>query len=816
MPRPTPTHRLLRGLAAALALLATATAQAANEFDFEPAQLPLVTIPPNGPQHQVLTAVTYTGQHLELNAPLVVRTGAELRLVRSRLQVRGNVLLEDGARLTVIDSDFLLPNDYQLQYELRNEGALVHTERARIGSSAGSQGFLFQTRFLHLRGTWLARQTVVQALVTIISDGRTGWFGDPRWKGGSVMADGLYEGDRADAIHASGMGDVLLANGTMNVGFYYDAGSHTGPATATIDLDSRNPLTVVYGDPTLHDGVTAPLDNSPYRLALDNHRSPTWQLTAVNMSSGGPPQTLTLRNAEDVIGNLRGTDLTGGVTYSGPWSNHYAILPGLPSTGRPGAHALPPGCGVSLANVTLRSGPTDWNRIRSWGLYASGTGTNLTVSGPTLFAELQLTNGVMNLSGTGSFDLGVFADTVRLYQGATLNLSNCSLGEFLVNSPNIGLIEANDSSTCTITDARVARMVFRTRAPGASITAQNLFGSQNVTTDTQAGGTVQIVAAAPGQATDLQNLGFESPLLASNTPPYWAAAGVSGSLQPLPAPGAGGAFAYQFAAQAANAALQKQLTLPPETLLTVLGSARLLQAPPGGAVQLQTSQGGNTRTASANLAALNVWRRLHVPLLTTGQGLGPTSLRFLSSGQPAVVQIDDFRVVIGSWWDMDNFGNLDFEQPCRYSGVAPAYWSAPDCWTSFQATCTPDGSVVRPGALPGSRSLRLQPTSTLGSITKQWTFLRANDKVTVTGYARGTPTPGASMQAVLGNGPLFYLPQPPNQFSAPMPCDGAWRQFTMVYVVPPNPSYTRLDLGVFNATGVQTWYDDLTVTVEIQ
>ena len=61
--------------------LATAVAQAANEFDFEPAWLPVTTIAPNGPTHVVSVPTTYVGQNLELTAPLTIAPGAELRLV---------------------------------------------------------------------------------------------------------------------------------------------------------------------------------------------------------------------------------------------------------------------------------------------------------------------------------------------------------------------------------------------------------------------------------------------------------------------------------------------------------------------------------------------------------------------------------------------------------------------------------------------------------------------------------------------------------------------------------------------------------------
>ena len=227
------SFRVLACLAMIGSLPFCLTAQAANEYDFDTTQRPLQTIPPNGATHTIASPVTYTDQNLQLLAPLRILANGELRLVRSQLKVQGNILMETGSRLTVIDSSLLLPNQFSGQYEIRNEGGLLHTERATIGTAYLGTS-INQVRLLHLRGTWLARQTVLQGLITLISDGRLGWSGDPRLKGGSVFGDGVYEGDYADAIHLSGVGDAELANGTMNIAFYFDAGTGVTPSSSTM------------------------------------------------------------------------------------------------------------------------------------------------------------------------------------------------------------------------------------------------------------------------------------------------------------------------------------------------------------------------------------------------------------------------------------------------------------------------------------------------------------------------------------------------------------------------------------------------------
>lgn len=805
---------------ASLLLTAVCAAQAPGELDFEPAQLPVVTIPPNGAVHTISTPVTYTGQNLVLNAPLVIAAGGELRLVRSTLKVTGSVfvpagnsnravMVQEGGRLTLLDSDLLLPNTFQNQFEFRMEGGLLHTERASIGSAYVGNN-LAQTRLLHLRGTWLARHTVVQGLVTIVSDGRTGWFGNPAWKGGSVVAKGMFEGDRADAIHLSGMGDATLVDGTMNVGLYYDAAAPTA-GSATIDLNARTPSSLVYGDPTVHAGVTNPVPASPCRLELQNHRSPSWQFFAVNASTAGPLQTLTLRNFEDVICNFRGIDLVGAPVLGGPWTSYYSELPGLPSTTRPGFHAMPPGCSVRLGNVLFQSGPgpNDWNRLRAWGLYARGTATNLTVNGPSHLAELQLTDGQMHLNGTGSFDMAVFANTVRLYQSAQLTITNARLGETGINPGVTGLIEANQNASCTIQTARTGPLRLRVTSPGASITTQNVYGVGNLILDNAGGGTLAVQQASPTQATDLQNLGFDSALLPGGVPPYWATSGGSGTT----APGTPGGTSYAFTNPAAPASLTKSLTLPPQTFVTLVGTAMVTQAPGSGTLACVTSQGATSLSRPFTSTLLNAWQRAQVPMLTTS-GTAPVNVQFLASGAPATTRLDDFRVAISSWWDEDNLGNLGFEGLYRDQGAAPTYAAAPDCWRSFRVAGAADAATLRPGAAGGSRSLQGTLLGSSGNVYKILTWLRAGDVVQVSGWARGTGGGTANQQVIVGNGPNFFVVAAPNVFSGPLPSNGTWQQFSLTYTVPTNPSYTRIDLGCFGQPGNQFWFDDLTVTIQ--
>jgi hypothetical protein len=151
-----------------------AAAQAPNEFDFDTTQLPLTTIPPGSGTLQIASRVAYTAQNLQLVANVVVQNGGEFVLDRSHLRLRGNLTIQRGGRVTVLDSSLLVASDYSGQFGLIIEGGLLHTERAVIGS-AYVNNTIHHMRFLHLRGTWLARQTTIQATGALLANGPQGW-----------------------------------------------------------------------------------------------------------------------------------------------------------------------------------------------------------------------------------------------------------------------------------------------------------------------------------------------------------------------------------------------------------------------------------------------------------------------------------------------------------------------------------------------------------------------------------------------------------------------------------------------------------------
>tara|TARA_R110002072_G_scaffold243682_4_gene402844 strand:- start:17381 stop:19801 length:2421 start_codon:yes stop_codon:yes gene_type:complete len=806
----------MKTLSLSLSLLATAASlsssligQAPNEFDFDTHEYGVTQISPNGPNgttHEIIGFVSYADARLELPADLIVRTGGELVLSNCELIVDGAVLLEDGSRLTVLDSSFLIHNDFQHQHEMTNHGGLLHTERSLFGSQ-GNNGLIPQCRFRHLRGTWVARHTVLQGLITQLSEGRHGWGGDPSLPGGTLWADGLYSGNRADAIHVGGLGDALLANGTMNVAFYYDAEGATQPIAATIDLDSTQPLSVVYGDPAVHDGVTASIPNFPRRLELRNHRSVTWQFFALNVAQTGPLHSLTLQNADDVIASFKGEDLAGAPILAGPWGTHYSQLPGLPSTGKPGFHSIPPDCSVQLGNVEFRSGPgvADWNRVLSWGVYLEGTGSNLSITGPTRIAEIYMDGGALSLQGTGSYDMGVIANTASLKGGANLTVSNGAIGDFAADSTLVALIHASEDSSCSISQVRAAPLRLKTNGGLSAITADDVIGVENVIIDTSGGGSVQLLSATAAQNTDLQNLDMEA---AGNGIPYWTSTGLSGVHSSSTAPGSLGSWSRELSTQSLPASVEKSLNLPPDTSVELYGSSSLLQ---GAAPQARIAQ-GPTQTFSPLPSTGPSFERFFVAPFLTGSN-GPLLIG-LDAASTSTFGVDDLHVQVASWWDNHNLANLSFEAGFRFTGRSPAFWSAPDYWSSTQAQSFADSANVRPGAAAGSTSARIVIDGATGAIYKDIDYLRAGDELVLEGWMRGIIATGPGwVRAGIGDGLSFWQPSG-NNVSTQLPVDGSWQWFSLTYVVPPNPTFTRLNLSAIGSAGMQAWFDDLTVVLQ--
>ena len=70
----------------------------------------------------------------------------------------------------------------------------------------------------------------------------------------------------------------------------------------------------------------------------------------------------------------------------------------------------------------------------------------------------------------------------------------------------------------------------------------------------------------------------------------------------------------------------------------------------------------------------------------------------------------------------------------------------------------------------------------------------------------------------IGDGFTFYASTPPNIQSTPLGASLGWQQVTWpgtgVYVVPANPTFTRIDLTCQGPVGSQIWLDQFTVSIQ--
>jgi hypothetical protein len=819
-------------LSAVLALAGVAGAQGPEPDADLAALTPVIVAPNSGSDYIVVGVVTLNPGHYEIRANLILGHGSELRIRGAMVDIVGNVELREGGHLSAVDSTVRQVNSYPRQFGYTWTGGHLYTERCVIGGIKTGYLVNFSAFWLH-RGLWEAVDTTVQYSAGILPGvARRGFNGNAAWKGGTLIARRLFQGEAPDFVYGSSLGDVMLSDSTFNlsIGVYADG---PAPVQATFDMSSRNPIVHdVYGDPANHAGVTRPIANSTWRLQLDNVRVPFWHLVANDMSNSGRPLTLTMDNAENVLCAFSGRDLTGSPTLGGDWSRYQGQLPGLPSAAPPGWHAMPPGASVSLGNATFRAGATD-ALVRQWGIYLIGPSSNVSVTGTSAIAEIVLEDARLSLQGGKDFDMGLLAATIDLHGTSVLTANNVSIGQFGAVHGLYGKIEAVGRATCTLTNVRVADCALITgieTKPNSSqglaqgrITVQNVYPEGQLDQIPYPPGSITVARASVTQNTDRQNLGFEGGIQASGSPDYWSVQSIAaGSLvtgRPSPCPSGTRSYRYQTSGSAGR--LFKSLTLPEGTHVTLLGHARIQSLAGGQSLGFGLSAPGSTSRQGLLGTGLTTWQLVSVPDLILGPGNAvPVEAAFFNTpAGNADVLLDDVRVHISNWWDNNNLANLDFEDTrYRDGGGYPEYWRAPDYWHVSRGIAVAESADRRPGS-PGQRSVRV---TQLGDITtdlyKDWTFLLPGDVVTVQGWVKGIPigTTSCWIQLQLGEGFSWNDRGYGNNQWAIFPSDRQWRQFSLTYTVPCPPikqAFTRFNVDCFRGDGNVLLVDDITVTI---
>jgi hypothetical protein len=743
--------------------------------------------------------------------------GGELRVRNAHVVVVGDVVLGIHGELHVTDSTFRLQNRWQSEHNYTwREGKLV-TERAVIGGTP----YATATFWLN-NGLWIARQTTIEHSGGILLGwSRHGYLGDPTQRGGTLIADGLFQGNVADALHMSGWGDATVSNSDFAIGLYVYADGRQA-STTRLDLDSGRPHTDVFGDPAVYSGVTRPLRESPARLELRNVRVPRWQITFFDIRNGGAPTKLVLDNADQVICSFGGRNVTGSPVLGGSWGPR---PPGLPSTRLPGFHPIPPGNSVTLANATLEAG----NRaahVFGWGLYFTGPATDIAIRGASLIVEQYLDDGRMLLEGDGDWSMGVHANSIQLHGDAMLTIRKAAIGEFGAFRITGSQIVAHGRATCDMYDVRLSDVRLATEWDDLTLnpTAKNLnegritvhrgFEQGRIDRAPAGNGTVDIARALPGQNNDLQNLDLEAPVNGGR-PDYWYTTGVNGARSSSRPPGSSGSWSFRYRTSGGGGSLWKSLAVEPGAYVHLLGWLNVASqnATP---LALRIAGANNANRSSAGASATGSWQFVQVPIygaLTgeTGQILSIDD----GTGGSTDALVDDLRVHVAAWWDQDNLANLSFDDPNAYRspGLAPDFWRGPDSWLVWQANCEPDAPRTGSG-----RSVRMTTTAMQGTISKQLSFTRPGDRIAIRGFVRGIAAPGAScwLKAQIGEGSwLGSLAQNPAT-----PGDGSWVRFDVQgHVVPPRSSppakweFTHVIFECFGGAGNRMWIDDVEVEI---
>lgn len=790
------------------------------------ASLPQQTVRPNsGPDYEIRGLVEWTGVNRRIDGNLTFHPdGGQLRIVDSRVEVVGDVLLTKNATLDVIDAELAIVNDAARAFRYWWQGGHLRTERAKIGGVKVNRT-IYNAPFLLHDGLWDAKDTTVEYGGGIMLGwDRGGYLGRADQKGGLLRADGLVAGESSDYLHMSGWGDAILTNSHYAVSLYTYADASQS-VTTRLDLGTTARLTDVYGDNRVHQGVTSHVANSPYRLELRNTTVPRWAVHAFEVTDRGRPYRLILDNADRVICNVHGIDLVGSPVLGGSWGDD---PPGLPSTAKPGHHPIRPGQSVRVGNVTFEAGNRDVH-VFGWGLYLKGAGTDYEIRGASQIAELAMTDGRLRLIGTRDYNAGCFANRVMLHGAADLTIQHGAVGEFASTGSMFGAIEAYGCSRCEIVDSRVSYTFLSTRretignscrgVDQATITLRRpvLWGELTFDQNSRAG-SITVADAPTSQNNDLANLGFES--WSGGSPSHWNTWRADATSSTRVRPGSGGQRSLQYTSVGSGGMVTKYLDVPRGAVVDAVGFVEVdrqaATSPLELVVEGRDSSGGSTGNATrAEARDVNGWQVLQAPSYVAGWNDAAVAPCFTdgSSGR-TTARMDDLRVHVSAWWDNDNLYNLGFEAGYRSVGLAPDFSTAPDGWWIWAGNAA--ASSPRPGSR-GRHSTNLVADAEQAFLVKDLTFTQPGDLITVTGWVRGdqgASSPKCWITPAIGEGQALA------GMSKQMFQGGTgWQQFQIQHRVPARSAtrrrweFTRIQFQCYGGRGNSMKLDDLRVTI---
>ena len=343
------------------------------------------------------------------------------------IRLHGNLILPEGAELTLEDSTLEIVGDYSRQHAVEWEGGSLVTRNCTLGGFVNPAGTAIHTVFHLYNGSWEATDTTVQYSYGISF----------HWKEGHGVLKGvrLKAGPRPDAIILSGQADVTLVDSEFPIGLgvYVDKGGRT-----TLDLTPNKPVTATYDRSNLLPGVN-------WRLQMRNTRVARWFLFVRNIGMHHDPAEIMLKHSRDMIVSLLGHNLTGRIDLSGD--------------------LLAP---LTIGNVTLKTpgGPAG---ISMYALYLSGDKNDVFVGGKSHICELMHRGGKLEVRGTpGQNEISIGCTTLELSGNAEMDVRHVHLGRPLAWRDEKSIGEATIAGDARLTGGEISvrNVRFRTAENG--------------------------------------------------------------------------------------------------------------------------------------------------------------------------------------------------------------------------------------------------------------------------------------------------------------------------------------------------------------
>lgn len=304
----------------------------------------------------------------------------------AHVKIKGNLILAQGGRLSVERSTVELLCEHSRQYMVRWEGGWLDSLDSTLGGSL-QNGVIGQTCFELLDGDWHSTNTTIRYCYGITFSYE---------KVGRLRATNLMRGPNPDTIIMSGRGDVVLRDSAYDISLTTLAAKG---GRGDFDLPTDTPLTRVF------DKSNVP--GADWRLEMVNSKVNLWFLFAQIGSESDPPAEFVLRRCPALLPSVMGANIKGKFQLPCAW-------PGVEPNYKHPARAIPPRTSFKLGNVTWRTLEAPAN-LTCWGAYFYGDQTDLTLTGPTLIAELILWEGKLRLEGTpGQHDIWAKATTIEV------------------------------------------------------------------------------------------------------------------------------------------------------------------------------------------------------------------------------------------------------------------------------------------------------------------------------------------------------------------------------------------------------------------